>query len=297
MIKHINLGKVKLAYTSEGEGSDVLLLHGFPSNIFFWNDIKNDLIKSFRVTVVEQRGYPLSSIKNAHTTDFNIENLTIDIETLIEKLNLTNNLIIVGHDWGTIVAWSLVSRGKVKISKLISICGGTEFPPSKVYNNLIYENGLHYISSFQNPKHSNDLISNNLNLFFRSAYRITPKLTYKEIDLSMENLFIAKKNILNVHKVEIESLVKHFYNGLEQAIAWYSNIDLNIDLSAKWRRYIEIPVVFLFGENDAAVQLNKKMIQRLKLSGKNIRVKEVKNADHWLPITHKERVLDEIIGK
>ncbi len=297
MIKHLEIGKVKLAYTSEGEGSDVLLLHGFPSNIFFWNDIKNDLIKSFRVTVVEQRGYPLSSIKNAQTTDFNIENLTIDIETLIEKLNLTNNLIIVGHDWGTIVAWSLVSRGKVKISKLISICGGTEFPPSKVYNNLIYENGLHYISSFQNPKHSNDLISNNLNLFFRSAYRITPKLTYKEIDLSMENLFIAKKNILNVHKVEIESLVKHFYNGLEQAIAWYSNIDLNIDLSAKWRRYIEIPVVFLFGENDAAVQLNKKMIQRLKLSGKNIRVKEVKNADHWLPITHKERVLDEIIGK
>ena len=56
-------------------------------------------------------------------------------------------------------------------------------------------------------------------------------------------------------------------------------------------------VVFLFGENDAAVQLNKKMIQRLKLSGKNIKVKEVKNADHWLPITHKERVLDEIIGR
>ncbi len=297
MIKHIDIGKVKLAYTSEGEGSDVLLLHGFPSNIFFWNDIKNELIKSFRVTVVEQRGYPLSSIKNAQTTDFNIENLTIDIETLIEKLNLTNNLIVVGHDWGTIVAWSLVSRGKVKVSKLISICGGTEFPPSKVYKNLNYEHGLHYISSFQNPKRSNDLISNNLNLFFRSAYRITPKLTHKEIDLSMENLFIAKKNNLNVHKVEIESLVKHFYGGLEQAIAWYSNIDLNIDLSAMWRRYIETPVVFLFGENDAAVQLNKKMIQRLKLSGKNIKVKEVKNADHWLPITHKERVLDEIIGK
>ena len=92
MIKHLEIGKVKLAYTSEGEGSDVLLLHGFPSNIFFWNDIKNELIKSFRVTVVEQRGYPLSSIKNAQTTDFNIENLTIDIETLIEKLNLTNKL-------------------------------------------------------------------------------------------------------------------------------------------------------------------------------------------------------------
>ena len=297
MIKHLEIGKVKLAYTSEGEGSDVLLLHGFPSNIFFWNDIKNELIKSFRVTVVEQRGYPLSSIKNSQTNDFNIENLTTDVETLIEKLNLTNNLIVVGHDWGTIVAWSLVSRGKVKVSKLISICGGTEFPPSKVYNNLIYEHGLHYISSFQNPKHSNEMIMDNLDLFFRSAYRITPKLTQKETDLSLKNLFIAKKSILNVHTVKIESLVKHFNGGLEQAIAWYSNIDVNIELSAKWRRYIEIPVVFLFGENDVAVKLNNKMIQRLKLNGKNIKVKEVKNADHWLPITHKERVLDEIIRK
>jgi len=297
MIEHLDLEKVKLAYTSEGKGSDVLLLHGFPSNIFFWNDIKNELIKSFRVTVVEQRGYPLSYINKAQNTDFNIENLTIDIETLIEKLNLTNNLIIVGHDWGTIVAWSIVSRGKVNVSKLISICGGTEFPASKVYAKLLYEHGLHYISSFQHPKRSNDLIMNNLNLFFRSAYRITPKLSNNLIDLSMENLFIPKKNILNFHSVDIESLVRHFYGGLEQAIAWYSNIDLNIELSAKWRRFIEVPVVFLFGENDSAVKLNKKMIERLKLTGKNIKVKEVKNADHWLPITHKERVLDEIIRK
>jgi hypothetical protein len=37
------------------------------------------------------------------------------------------------------------------------------------------------------------------------------------------------------------------------------------------------------------------MIKRLKLSGSNIVVKEVKNADHWLPLTHKESVISEII--
>jgi pimeloyl-ACP methyl ester carboxylesterase len=57
----------------------------------------------------------------------------------------------------------------------------------------------------------------------------------------------------------------------------------------------DIEVTFLFGENDAAVKLNEKMINRLNSSGTNVTVKEVKNADHWLPLTHKESVIREII--
>jgi hypothetical protein len=37
------------------------------------------------------------------------------------------------------------------------------------------------------------------------------------------------------------------------------------------------------------------MIKRLKLTGTNVVVKEVNNADHWLPLTHKESVISEII--
>ena len=91
MIKEIQLDGFKLSYTSEGEGSDVLLLHGFPSNMFFWNKIKNDLISNYRVTVVEQRGYPLSMLENANITDFNIEFLSKDIEDLINCLLYTSD--------------------------------------------------------------------------------------------------------------------------------------------------------------------------------------------------------------
>ena len=129
MIKQLQLDGFKLSYTSEGEGSDVLLLHGFPSNMFFWNKIKNDLLHNYRVTAVEQRGYPLSVVENANITDFNIEFLSKDVEYLIDELNLNRDLIIVGHDWGSIVGWAIASRGYVDIQKMISISGGTEFPP------------------------------------------------------------------------------------------------------------------------------------------------------------------------
>ena len=295
MIKELQLDGFKLSYTSEGEGSDVLLLHGFPSNMFFWNNIKNDLLSNYRVTVVEQRGYPLSSLENAKKTDFNIEYLSKDIEYLIDVLNLNRNLIIVGHDWGSIVAWSVVCRGNVKIDKLVSICGGTEFPSSNIYDKLIFNKGQHYISSFQNPEEANKILSSNLDLFFRSAYRVTPKIDYELTDLSLNNLFTTHNPDSQIHNIDIDSLIKHFKNGMTQSISWYSNIDYNLELSSQWRRVHDIEVIFLFGENDAAVKLNEKMINRLNSSGTNVTVKEVKNADHWLPLTHKESVIREII--
>ena len=294
MINKLKLDDFELSYITQGEGRDVLLLHGFPSNMYFWNDIKDELIKEFRVTVVEQRGYPLSSIKNPIISDFNIENLSSDVEKLISKLNLTNNLVIVGHDWGSIVAWSVASRGNVEIRKLISICGGTEFPSSSVYDNLTFNKRPHYISSFQNPEQSNILLSKNLDLFFRSAYRVTPQIDYKNFDLSLNSLFTTYNLESNVHKIDIGSLVSHFENGMQQSISWYSNIDFNIELSNQWRRKLDIETIFLFGENDVAVKLNEKMTSRLKLSGTNVTVKEIKNADHWLPLTHKESVIREI---
>jgi pimeloyl-ACP methyl ester carboxylesterase len=263
--------------------------------MYFWNDIKNELKDKLRVTVVEQRGYPLSSIEDSIVSDFNIENLSLDIEKLIHELQLNNNLIIVGHDWGSIVAWAVASRENVKIEKLVLICGGTEFPSTNVYDNLVFDKGQHYISSFQNPEHANELLTQNLDLFFRSAYRVTPRIDYDMLDLSLKSLFTTHNDAKKIHNINFDSLVNHFHNGLKQPISWYSNIDFNLEISNQWRRNIDIEVTFLFGENDAAIKLNNKMIKRLKFSGSNIVIKEVKNADHWLPLTHKESVISEII--
>jgi pimeloyl-ACP methyl ester carboxylesterase len=161
-MEKINLNNISLSYETMGQGSDVLLLHGFPSNMYMWNEIKNKLVETgYRVTIVEQRGYPLSRLENFDVLSFNIEELSKDIEELIIKLKLDQNLTIVGHDWGSIVAWAIISREKINISKLISICGGTEFPTTAVYNNLTYKEKPHYISSFQNFKESADIIDNN----------------------------------------------------------------------------------------------------------------------------------------
>ena len=295
-MEKINLNNISLSYETMGQGSDVLLLHGFPSNMYMWNEIKNKLVETgYRVTIVEQRGYPLSRLENFDVLSFNIEELSKDIEELIIRLKLDQNLTIVGHDWGSIVAWAIISREKINISKLISICGGTEFPTTAVYNNLTYKEKPHYISSFQNFKESADIIDNNLESFFRSAYRKNYQIG-EATDLSLDNVFInysSESCVMNEN--EIVNLIQHFDAfSLDQAIAWYSNIDLNTKLSSGWRKVVTTPVHFIFGEVDAAVKLNHKMRERLMSSGTNVKITEIPGAGHWLPITHRESVLNEI---
>ena len=295
-MEKINLNNISLSYETKGQGSDVLLLHGFPSSMFMWNEIKKELIENgYRVTIVEQRGYPLSRLDNFDVLSFNIEELSKDIEELIVKLNLDQNLTIVGHDWGSIVAWAVTSRENININKVVSICGGTEFPLSAVYSNLTYKEKPHYISSFQNVKESANIIDNNLESFFRSAYRRNNQIG-ENVDLSLENVFInyiSESCVMNEN--EIIDLIQHFdESSLDQPIAWYANIDLNSELSSAWRKEVNIPVHFIFGEVDAAVKLNDKMRERLMSSGTNVKITEIPGAGHWLPITHRESVLKEI---
>ena len=88
-MEKININNISLTYETKGQGSDILLLHGFPSSMYMWNTIKNELIDTgYRVTIVEQRGYPLSRLENFDVHSFNIEELSKDIEELIEKLKI-----------------------------------------------------------------------------------------------------------------------------------------------------------------------------------------------------------------
>ena len=62
MIRILKYNDFNISYKTEGSGEDILFLHGFPSNIFMWDEISEVLVKNnYRVTSIEQRGYPLSA--------------------------------------------------------------------------------------------------------------------------------------------------------------------------------------------------------------------------------------------
>jgi len=89
-----------------GEGDDVaLFLHGFPESRRSWRrqlPFMADL--GWRAVAVDMRGYGQSdrpSGKAAYTLD----KLTADVGALFDVLGARRRLL-VGHDWGAVVAWA-----------------------------------------------------------------------------------------------------------------------------------------------------------------------------------------------
>ena len=82
----------------------------------------------------------------------------------LSRVTIIIPINILGHDWGSIVGWSIVMRSNIFVKSFISICGGDEFPQASVYSKLTYNNKPHYISSFQNPHLSASVLDKDLDL-------------------------------------------------------------------------------------------------------------------------------------
>jgi len=129
--KFASFDKVNIAYTDEGEGEVIILLHGFISSGNSWNRsaLKKDLLaKGFRVIVPDLRGNGESDQPNNPTAYANDAEIK-DLQKLADHLNL-EKYIAVGY-----------SRGSIVLAKLLTV-------ENRIQKAIIGGMGL----DFSNPK-------------------------------------------------------------------------------------------------------------------------------------------------
>ncbi len=94
---------VKIHYASLGSGPLVVMIHGFPDFWYTWRDQMEALSDKFRCVAIDQRGYNLSD-KPKGVENYDVRLLVGDVAAVIKALG-QQKAIIVGHDWGGLVAW------------------------------------------------------------------------------------------------------------------------------------------------------------------------------------------------
>lgn len=97
----------------------VLLLHGFPEAAFVWDDVMQRLAGSARCVAPNLRGYERSSAPGG-VAAYRAKHLVADIAALIEQLGVPIDLL-VAHDWGGAVAWSLASQRPELLKRLMIV--------------------------------------------------------------------------------------------------------------------------------------------------------------------------------
>ncbi len=106
---------IRLHWVEAGSGPLIVLLHGFPEFWYSWRHQIPALAERFRVVAPDMRGYNLSEKPQA---GYDIETLTDDVLGLIRSLG-EEQAIVVGHDWGGVIAWAFAARYPNAVRKLV----------------------------------------------------------------------------------------------------------------------------------------------------------------------------------
>lgn len=95
-----------------------LCLHGFPECAFSWRHQMPLLAQlGFLVWAPDMRGYGGSS-RPLGVAAYSMERLRADVAALIEASG-AKQTVLIGHDWGALIAWDYAMYGRVPIAKLV----------------------------------------------------------------------------------------------------------------------------------------------------------------------------------
>ena len=100
-MKKINVKGLQMAYEEEGEGSPIVLMHGNPTSSYLWRNVVHHLKGLGRVLVPDLIGMGESDpLPDSGPDSYQFLEHAEFLEELFQKLNVSSNAILVGHDWG-----------------------------------------------------------------------------------------------------------------------------------------------------------------------------------------------------
>jgi 3-oxoadipate enol-lactonase len=106
----------ELAYTDQGSGPPLLLVHGFPLDGTMWSGQTGPLAERFRVLVPDLRGFGKSSVLPGLVT---MQRMADDLAEMLGALEVSQPVIFCGLSMGGYVAWQFALRHRSHLSKLI----------------------------------------------------------------------------------------------------------------------------------------------------------------------------------
>ncbi|MBA2337180.1 MAG: alpha/beta hydrolase [Acidimicrobiia bacterium] len=116
----VRVGEVDLAVYEEGAGEPVVLIHGFPELAYSWrHQVPALAAAGYRAIAYDLRGFGGSS-RPEPVEAYRLTELVGDLVGLLDALQL-QRATVVGHDWGSIVAWSAAVMAPPRVEALVSL--------------------------------------------------------------------------------------------------------------------------------------------------------------------------------
>ncbi|HLG90527.1 MAG TPA: alpha/beta hydrolase [Alphaproteobacteria bacterium] len=114
---------LRFHYVSTGDQKApmILMLHGYPSFWYQWKDQLLDFGRDHFAVAPDLRGYDLTTIPKG-VDQYKMKYLVEDVRDFAEKVGgKGRKFVLVGHDWGGLLAWVFAMYHPEMIDKLIIV--------------------------------------------------------------------------------------------------------------------------------------------------------------------------------
>lgn len=253
--KRYRVNGIEMNVIIEGQGPDLLLVHGFPDSIAVWRQQIPALVAAgYRVIAPDQRGFGLTEAPR-ETKAYAIENYVADLAALLDALGL-KKVLLVGHDWGAALCWQFCMRHPERVDRYVAVSVG--HPTAYAKGSLKQKIKAYYIIFFQIRGLSEWMVTCANWWLWRRRIRYDPEFERWKAELSRPGRLTAAINI------------------------YRANLKLMLPQN---RPKVTVPVMGVWGEGDVAL-VEEQMIASEKYVSASWRYERIGDrSGHWLMLS------------
>ncbi len=248
----------------------VLALHGFPQTWRCWDGVLPALHAAGRRTLaLEQRGY-CADARPDEVEAYALDHLVGDALAAIDAVG-AEQVDLVGHDWGAVIAWTLAARHPERVRSLVAV-------------------------SIPHPRAFASAVAHDPDQRQRSAYMVLFRQRDKAAHILLADDARRLKAMYEGSGLDDEGIALHAGPlsdpaTLRGALAWYSALDTPALAGVG---PVAVPTTLVWGDGDiasgpVAVQMCEQLVEA------PYRLVVLEGVSHWVPDQRPAAVADAVL--
>jgi soluble epoxide hydrolase/lipid-phosphate phosphatase len=239
----------------------VVLLHGFPELAYSWrHQIRALSAAGYGVLAPDLRGYGDTGPQGG-LADYRMQNLALDVTGLLDAMGIAR-AVIVGHDFGGALAWTLARDHADRVMGVASLnTPYTRRTETDLVETMRRTRGpTHYMVQYQEPGWGEALLGQDVGATFRGLMR-RPGMTlaqFAEAPAALQalpaTLFTGHGAVMGAPLLSDDELAvfvqAYQRTGFTGPLNWYRNLRRNWEDTAGTPDEVKAPALMVSAEHD-----------------------------------------------
>lgn len=252
------------------DGEPVLLLHGFPQHSGEWDGVVPALHSAgLRTYALDQRGYSPGA-RPAAVEDYRMAECVADAGAVLDALHV-ESAHVVGHDWGSLVAWHLAARHPGRVRTLTAV-------------------------SVPHPAAMSQAMSNDPEQRVRSSYiKLFQQNDKAERVLLADDAAALRRLLAGVGEERVDAYARPMLEpgALTAALNWYRAMS-RVDMAGTGP--VTVPTTFVWSDGDVAVGQVAAEACAGQVTG-DYRFLALPGVTHWIPDEAPAALADAVLSR